>query len=416
MTDEKLDQINLIKLIEIILDKNYKYVQIHGYKGYDPQLYWYLFFTNKANHNPSFINKVFRKIEINIIKYFPKLLKPYLKLLKIDGMELVPYGLGVFLQAYVNLYQILRKDQYLDEAKKVAKLLESKLIITENGRGIPDSEKKLGAKGKLFNSITNNNTIYLPGGAEAFFGFFNLYEKTNNTFYLEIAKSIVDAFIFDFKLKELNENQIVLNYSNANDDSHVLNANALAGAAIGKICKYYPSKEYKSILEKIYYYLMPYLEYKEIPYAGVEDRNFNKYWNTCDTYHTGFTLRGLYDIALVLNQDTSLIIRKVKNMMEQFIDKKGNINVYSNQSSNITDIHAVAEYIHIYAKFYEFFSGNEHKKYNEVVIKNINKMIKPDKSSYFYKKYGNIKIDLYMPRWGQAPMMNALSILLQKIK
>lgn len=404
-----------IEELEKILKSNFTYVKAKGYYGYDPQVYWYLYFTHKAKNNPTFINKVFRKIEIKVIELFPKLLLPYLKKLKIDGVELVPYGLGLFIQAYVNMYQFYKEKKYLEEAKLVADILESKLIKLPNGLGAPNSKK---TKYLKFNKgITDNETVYLPSSAEVFEGFYKLFLVTSDVKYLEVLKKIVSSFINDHKIKKLDDKRFVLNYSSVADDTHILNANALAASCMCKLCSIKENQEHLLIVKGINEYLKYYLEnYKYLPYAGEEDSKINNNWKTCDTYHMGFTLRGCMSILCTLGEDSSKIVVKVKEMLFDFIDDKGMIKVFINQKDEKQDIHAVAEYVHIFALFYDFFTEEEKQKYLKVCKMNIAIFLKRDKSTYYYKVNKSKKVDLYMPRWAHAPMMNAISLILLKIK
>ncbi len=402
-----------IQELEQILLANYEYVQKHGYSGYDPQVYWYLYFTRRAKNNPSFLNKVFRKIEIKIIDLFPNLLFPYLKLLKIDGIELVPYGLGLFIQAYVNMYQYFSDKKYLEEAENIADILTEMLVKTPNGLGVSNSKKNKSLK---FNKgFTDNDTTYLPGGSEVFEGFYKLYSITSNEKYLDISKAIGTSFVNDHKIKEVNETKLVLNYSSIADDTHILNANALAGGCLAKLESIENNQEYLKIIEGIYNYLHYYVEkYDYLPYAGEEDSRTNKNWVTCDAYHTGFTLRGIYSIARVLGRNEENILDKMKKMLNDFVDEDKTIKIVVQQKHKKQDVHAVSEYILIFAWCYEALSKVDREKYMTICLNNIRRF--SDGETYFYTINKSNRKSIYMPRWSHAPMMHAISFLLYKIK
>lgn len=401
---QKEDINNLIK-------SNFLYVQKVGYKGYDPKVYDYMPFTARASFKLTFFNKVLRRLEIEVFRRkFPRLLLPYLKFNKINAKTTIPYGLGVFMQCYSQMYKMNKDENILNEAIKVADKAIEMLIKTEKGLGIPNPSN--GKAFKYGDGMFDDNTIYLPGGSEVFFGFYDLYTVTNNRYYLEICKKIVDGFITEFKQKYISDNKVSLNYSNTNDNSHILNANALAMSCISIIYKETKDDLYKDISLKIYNYLADYLSYKYIPYAGVEDKKRNKSWFGCDTYHTGFTLRGMYETADIFGLDKQEIVKHIKVMMEIFlIDDKIIVYKGRGQRGLMQDAHALAEYIRIFATYYDYFSKIEQEKYTNIILQNVNEFLLPDNSSYYYTVNKKKKYFLYMPRWVQAPMMNALSIL-----
>jgi hypothetical protein len=57
------------------------------------------------------------------------------------------------------------------------------------------------------------------------------------------------------------------------------------------------------------------LNYENIPYAGIEDKDSNSSWFGCDVYHTGFTLRGMYETAKIFDYDLNNIVTNAKAMI-----------------------------------------------------------------------------------------------------
>jgi hypothetical protein len=398
-----------------LLKSNFNYVTQNGYEGYDPKIYDYMPFSSKTSFKPTFKNKVLRRLEIEIFRRkFPNLLIPYLNLCKINAKTTIPYGLGVFMQCYAQMYRVEKNIELLNEAKKVASIASDMLIPVKGGLGIPNPSN--GKEVKYGDGVFDDSTAFLPGGSEVFFGFYDLYNTTNDKLYFQLCQQIADGFINAFALKHVSEEKWVFDYSNKGDNSHVLNANALAMSCLALMYKETKDEKYKNIVEKLYNYLEPYMHYKNIPYAGIEDKQSNKSWFGCDAYHTGFTLRGMYETADIFNYDKSDIIKQIKLMIKDFvIDDKIIVYKGKGQKGLHQDVHALSEYIRIFSTFYEFFDESEKIRYNDIVMKNINDFVLSDESSYYYTVNGNKKFYLYMPRWSHGPMMNALSLLYNKI-
>ncbi|WP_373073594.1 hypothetical protein [Sulfurimonas sp.] len=398
-----------------ILDSNFKYIIKYGYEGYDPRLYYYLPFNKLAKFKPTFTNKVLRKLEKLVVKdLFPNLLIPYMKMCKIDAKTTIPYGLGQFLQAYIRLNELTKDNKYFDEAINVSDMLEKFLIKTEYGLGIPNPNNM--GNTKFIDGVMDNSTIYLPGGSEVFFGYYKLYKHTNDKKYFHILNNIAESFINDFQIKQIAKDKVAFDYSNKKDNSHVLNANALVASALSIMYSETKNENYKDIALKTYNYIDNYLSYDSIPYAGTEDKMKNKSWNSCDTYHTGFTLRGMHTIAKIFNKDTDQVILNVKKMLDDFVIKEKIVVLKGKGQQGLSqDIHAVAEYIYIFALFYEYFDALEQKKYLEIISKNLDIFYQKKDGSYYYTVNKNKKFFLHMPRWSHAPMMNALSLLYSKI-
>ncbi len=396
-------------------EKNFDYVVQNGYYGMEPHIYDDLYFTNKANLNPTFINKVFRKLEVKIILHLPFLIKPYCKLIGLDYMLLTPYGFGFFLQAFAKAYMFTNSKKYLNEIYATDKILSQLLIKLKHGYGVTyaksDKEKMLG-KIKI-----NNSTANVPGGVECSLGYLESFKATKDKRFLELSKSITTSFMLDFKIKKYGDKSC-FDYSNQGDDTHILNANILVALSLLEVSKEENSIKCNELIMSSYNYILEYLKnYADLPYAGKEDKYINKFWKSYDCYHTGFVLRSMYKINKELNEnkDFNLIFSKVKKMMQDFIFN-GIVCMF--KKSKVYDIHAFAEYIYTYSIFYNYFSEKE-KNDIEQIIKNSFKLFisKRDSRRYIYKKSSFLKVDEYMPLWGQAAMMNAIiNLIIVKAK
>ncbi|RXI25323.1 D-glucuronyl C5-epimerase family protein [Aliarcobacter trophiarum] len=394
-------------------EKNFEYIVQNGYYGIEPHIYAELYFTKKATMRPTFLNKVFRKLEVKTIQHLPFLIKPYCKVLKIDYMMLTPYGLGFFLQAFSKGYKIQKTEDYLAEIEKVANQLESLLVKTKHGLGIPNS--KSSNSSVLGNIVTDANTAYVPGGTECILGYLDAFGVTHEQKYLEYSKKIANSFFKDFKIKKYNNNRICFDYSNHEDNTHILNANILVALSLLEVSTRIEGTKYNEVITSSYNYTLDYIkEYDEIPYAGIEDEKINKYRKGYDCYHTGFVLRSMYKIDKKINngRDFNLIFLKVKTMMLDFVYNEI-VSMFKNKK--VYDIHAFAEYIYTYSIFYDYFTIEEKSKIENIIEKSFKLFeSKKDKRRYIYKKDSFFSVDEYMPLWGQSAMMNAISNLIIK--
>jgi len=202
----------------------------------------------------------------------------------------------------------------------------------------------------------------------------------------------------------------MLNYSTAEDQTHILNANALALKALIMVSKISSKIELnREWIVKIYAYIRPYLNEKEIPYAGEEDRDISANYLKADLYHTGFTLRGMLAIAhyLSLEEDVTFIEKRIAETLEEFLLNSDIVYV---QAEDIIEIHSVAEYINLYVEIYNSLDDDLKEKYLNIIDKNVEK-VSNSSGSYLYKIEKGKTIDIYFPRWSHSVMMNALSKL-----
>jgi hypothetical protein len=404
MTIEKID--NLLK-------ENHELSQKNGYVGYDPQLFWHLKFYQAYAKKSNIVNKILRRIEFEFLKNVPVLIIPYAKFCKIEK-ELSPYGLGLFLQVYTNLYTSSLNQKYLEESKKIISILEPLLIELPHGLGAGNPKTKYNEYKPFFNTFATNETSYLVVVAEILFGLINFYHIKNSKKTLILIKKLSTSILYDYKQKTCANDCIMLNYSTVDDETHILNANALAlkGLVLAEECT--DIKLDKEWIKKIYLYIFPYLKQKQIPYAGEEDKSLSSNYKSADLYHTGFTLRGMLGIAkyLSLEEDIFFIKQRMKEILDEFLlDDK----IVMFPSKDLIEVHSVAEYINLYSEIYTFLDNKSAKRYLKIIENNVGK-INNKKGSYVYKIEKANVIDIYFPRWSHSVMMNALSKLRNSLR
>ncbi len=372
----------------------------------EPHMLGDLFFTNRANLNPNFINKVLRKCEVTFIDYFPKILKSYMQLQGLPTRQLTPYAFGLFLQAYSSMSKLGHSTKA--ESERVLDFLHPMFKKTTNGLGVGNASTQ--RQSRLGAVITDEKTVYVPAGAECYWGLISLYEDYANEPAKSKAIEIAVAFRDDFQFKSVDNKSGCFDYSNASDGTYILNANALLTATLSDASKYIDIDT--DILHRSYNYLRRYLDCRFIPYAGIEDSIIDKFHSAYDCYHTGFLLRSMLHInsEVMGGGDYDLIIARARDFFKDFVY---DLKVSCLYRQPHYDIHAYAEYIKMYGVFYRFLSESEKEYIETVIIESFDFFVsKVDQRRYIFKAKFNRCIDEYMPLWGQAAMMSAIAFFL----
>lgn len=395
--------------IEDILNNNFEYIKKRKYLGYDPLYFYKFYFTELYSKKQNIILKILKYTEKKIVLSSENIFYKYMKFIGCKE-SISPYGLGVLIQAYLKMYNYSKEKKFLIESMEIEKKLRKLLVKTKNGLGVgnPEISEKL-YFGKI---LDDKKTIYIPGTTEVFLGYYELYRATNKEEYFEIIEQVINSLTNDFKLKNIDKNRSCFDYSNQNDKYHILNANALLGECLIKFYELTKQKKYKVLSEKIFNYIQPYFFWQKIPYAGIEDKKSNSGWKSYDVYHTGFTLRGMYHLTTGLKKDTGFIIDKVEQMLDDFIYNEKIICLKNKKLSFGRESHGIAEYINIYALFFDKLSSNNIEKI-KIIEQELKNLLTPEKETYYYIQRKKLKI--FMPRWSHAPMMNALATLYLKV-
>lgn len=385
-----LKENNLLEVFHNLHEK----VQSCGMKGYDPRLLWYLPLASRYHKNKTKFNNLLRRAEVAICRYFPLVVPFYLKLSKIPLVE-NPYGIGLLIQSYINIYQKTANKEWLNIAIDYEKKLKPYLMKTKS-QGIGISVP-----------LEDENIFNIPSSSEVGIAYLNIFEATDDSYYFDVANKISYSFLNDYNMKENDKGYCIDYYSNG-DGMHVLNANALAMEVIYRVNQYNRTESINKIVKKMFDYNYFYLtNYDSLPYAGIEDKNINSNWHSYDIYHTGFTIRSMkyiVDREVELSYISDDLKNKYELMKKDFINVDNKVTVL--KGSKIVDIHGVAEFIRCYAAF-EY--RNKDSDFSDIVLDNFNYMY--INNSFYYQR-GIVDSYPYMPRWGHAPMMLALAELI----
>lgn len=391
--------------LEDVTNKSWHQYQEKGFVGYDPSvLFKALKFYKAYEEKQTLRNKILYTAELGMLYLLPNM-EWYLDQIKAQKVK-NNYGLSFFIQAFVKMFRYYGNEHFLDEAKKLAASVIAELTPTPHGLGMANPPNL----NEHLNGVAyTENVALIPSTAEFVFALLELFSATKDDHYLDIARKIVQSFAQDYKQKFYGH-KISIDYSTAGDNTHILNANALAIACICLVNKITGSNAENDLIRGVYDYLKDYLDSVQIPYCGKEDALNNRNWKDCDVYHTGFTLRGA-EIASDYLKDEEMT-RKIKKIRQDFFPYflNGKKEIVKMENSAVMDIHGVAEYI----LYYSMHLNELPEYYLEIIIKNINKTF--DGRTFLYRKIYEKKVKCYMPRWGHAPMMNAISSLMLALK
>ena len=240
------------------------------------------------------------------------------------------------------------------------------------------------------------------------------YRLTEEKGYLEIALKTSEFEANDLNRKDAI-NETAVSYTPL-DHNYVINANSYAAKILVGACQYHDVFSTKRLLQRLLNYILAqqnpngswyYFDKNDMP----EGRNF------IDSFHTCFVLENLYAIWKWQKDERlrDAIDRGYMFFKRHFINSDFSVSYfyrYPYPTGIEVDIRCCAEAIHCLAVLSEIYPEalNLARKIAEWTIKNMQ-----DKDGYFYFRiYRTHKNRMPYTRWGQAPMLNALTALLMK--
>jgi len=384
------------------------WIERNGWAGYDPydikELPTVIKITELGNRNLFFT--LVRECVFEILYSFPTISREILGVKR----SINPKGMGLLAKAYLNLYQIIKDEKYLNKSKECLKWLE-----------INCSQ---GYAGKCWGYPFNWQSIeFIPKGTpsgvvtsivgESFWSFYNVTKRKE---YLEDCKSICKFLMNNLNLHKIDNTHICFSYTPITHD-HIHNANLLVAEFLMKIGTETNNQEYIDCALKAMNYSMSYQNKDgSFYYTGPPDIVYH--W--IDHYHTGFVIRSLYSIFKI-TRDKDLLT-KLKKCYEHYIANFFKNNVVPKFQPNRIypiDIHSCSEAIICLSELSEKFSeGRELAK--NVANWTIDNM--QDKEGHFYhaKRKSRFTQQIFTAkipymRWGQAWMLLALSTLLNSL-
>jgi len=384
-------------MIRIIssFNKLKNYCEKENFKGWDPY--------------DGLNSKVFKALKLEKVQFFRlawiQLFKRNplnLRALMLVPKEYNPKGLGLFLTGYCNLYNIEKKDEYL----QYIIFLADKLIELQTK----------GYSGSCwgYNFDWQSRAFFLPKEtptivATSFIAssLLDAYEITKDEKYLTTAISSTK-----FILKDLNRTQkeegFIFSYS-PYDHTRVYNASLLGSKILARVYSYTKDEElYKTAKSSVIACANTQSKDGAWIYGELEIQSW------VDSFHTGYNLECIFEYQKYTGDNSfdDVISKGLDYYIKNFFLENGTPKYYDNKTYPI-DVHAPAQFI---ATLYKLDKLDEYK---ELVDKVLNWTIKnmQDKEGYFYYQLKpSISSKIPYMRWAQAWMFYAYSFYIRKVE
>ncbi|MCD6172022.1 MAG: hypothetical protein J7J36_06410 [Thermoplasmata archaeon] len=386
----------MFELIKYSIELLDQWLTNNGWAGYDPyDLKGLPFFTKNSS---SFLKEILRKGILKLELFAPCLLRKIFRVKK----EINSKAMGLFADAYLNVYLATGKSYYLSKAEDAIQWL--------------DRNYSEGYSGKCWGYPFDwQSRIFIPRGTPSSVvsatvgnAYWNFYKLTGERRYLTTCESICNFFINDLNIDRLGSDKICFSYTPL-DNFHVHNANLFVAEFLIRVGKEIGNEKFIDHgLYAVNYTLSEQNPDGSICYWGRDQSD------RChiDHYHSGFEIRSLYSVWKLTGEErVHEAVEKYYRFYLTNLFKDKTIPKLTPQRTYPINIHACAEALICNATLAPDFPEAREYLNNATywVIKNMQ-----DKSGYFiYAIYNfkGIKWKVKIPyiRWGQAWMLKGLS-------
>lgn len=334
--------------------------------------------------------------------YFPNSRKYFTR--KTRSAEAIPR----IATSYFSLFQLTGDSNYLNRGCELLEWLQKNASNTRRGTGwglhFDWEGVEFLPKGTPCVTLTAYSTeAFLKG-----------YDLTGNKTYLETALKTGEFVVYELNRKNTSSG-IAISYTPL-DHNYVINANSYAAWILNETLKYHNDPIKLELVNRITSYILSHQE-SDGSWYYFDKNDVSERRNFIDSFHTCFVLVNLYSIYK-WNKDEQLrkaIDKGYRFFKEHFINSDFSVSYYHKYpypTGVKVDIRGCAEAIHCLAVLSESYPEalDKAKKIAEWTIRNMQ-----NKSGCFYFRiYRTHKHKMPYIRWGQAPMLNALTCLLNK--
>lgn len=318
-------------------------------------------------------------------------------------------GIGLFLNGYCNLYQLVKKGDVRFGTKegilgKIDELANLLLGMQNKNYSGASWGYNFDWQNRVFFQPVNTPTIVATSFcADALF---NAYNITLNEKYLNTALSAGNFITSDLNRTKLPPNRFIFSYSPL-DNSQVYNASLLGARLLARGFSYNHDKEW---LELSLSATQTITEKQTDKGAWIYGENKVQSW--IDSFHTGFNLECIYEVMkYTKNQSfTSSFNRGLDYYLNNFFLSDGKPKYYHNKTYPI-DIHAPAQLITTLCRTNRLV--NNHELANKVLNWTINNM-QSSKGYFYYQLKPIVSSKLSYMRWAQAWMFYAFTFYLKQ--
>lgn len=383
------------------------WLEENDYASYDQYDFWsskpgilskHLFSTNKLLGAPS-VALIFI-----LDTYFPCTRSIFAR--KHRSAEAIPR----IANSYFRLYQMTGKPDYLDRGCDLLAWLKDNATLTEHGIGwglhFDWQRAELLEKGTPCVTLSAYSTrAFLEG-----------HRLTGSNDYLEIALKTGD-FVFSDLNRKVVANGTAVSYTPF-DKNYVINANSYAAGILVETLKYKYDPKRKVLIDRIVNYILD-QQNPDGSWYYFDKNDVPKRKNFIDNFHTCFVLENLF-LIWKYSKDDNLkrsIDKGYRFFIENFITNDFSVRYYFSYpypTGIKVDIRGCAEAIHCLAVLSEIYP--EALKLSIKIAEWTSDNMQDSSGFFYFRIYQTHKHKMPYIRWGQAPMVNALTFLLTKLR
>ena len=316
-----------------------------------------------------------------------------------------PKGIGLFLEAYCNLYKI-SSSKNIEFGERI-EILETINMLADLLINMESSGYSGSCWG--YNFDWQNREVYRPRHtptvvATSFCGeaLFKAYEITRNESHLRSALSSCNFVVNDLNRTDVSSNEFIFSYSPL-DNSRVYNASLLGAKLLSIGFKYTNNLDWYDLSRRATHTIV---NRQELDGSWVYGEHLVQTWK--DSFHTGFNLECIWKVAENL-QDSSLN-KSFEKGLDFYLNSfftSDYIPKYYNYKKYPIDIHSPAQLITT------LYQTDKLPRYRELAHGVMNWTLE----NMFNDKYGTFKYQLkpwfssnitYM-RWAQAWMFRSFT-------
>jgi hypothetical protein len=386
---------------EASLLKLHAWVQRNGWAGYDPYdvEHWYLQLPGRIR-DTGFLRGLAR-LPVRVAARHPCLTR---RLLGIEK-RVYPKAMGLFMNAYVGMYDYFGRTEYLDLAQQCAQWLVDNVPTGYHGYGwgLP---------------IDWQSRIFIPRGTPCGIvsvicaeGFWRLYLRTGKQQYMDYCRNVCTGFLEDLHLDSVGNGALCFSFTPL-DHFHVHNPNLWIASFLMKVGQAVGEPAYLDKAEQAATYaLQEQRQDGSLSYWGSDqDRAFHS-----DHYHSGFEIRALHTLWTLTARERyrSAWERYYHYYQRNFFSEEG-VPFRNPNDPRLVDIHGCAEALLCHSRILEEFPPAR-----LLLERSLQWTIANMQSSrgYFIHRltlhHGKQhRTDIPYIRWGQAWMLHGLTAAL----
>lgn len=369
------------------------WINDNGWLGYDP----FDGLSSPLIRKLTFEIPILRIALQQSVRRLPFNIRPFLGVTKKHSNQ----AMGYFASGYLRLFSLTNENKYLEKARYCLSDL-----MNNNSTGYSGY-----AWGWAFDYQSRG--YYCSQGVPTVVwtsfishAFMDAYELLSNPAYLDVARGACQFILKDLPRHQINKNTLCISYiPPALMEIH--NANMLAASVLARVYKHTQESELAHIAQQAVNYTMEHQRADGAWYYGEGRR-----WRWVDGYHTGFVLDSLFWYQQATgDHQFETHLKQGMDFYRHHLFENAIAKHYDKQTCPI-DIQSITQAIQTFALIPEAYNGDLSWA-EQVAVWAIEHM--QDPSGYFYFRKNHTTLNKTpLLHWGQATMLAALTLLLQR--